>query len=464
MSKSVEITVSEDRMEAYLTIDAESEDFPSEQELYNEINAASVIYGIDKHVIRSILKKAKPVWNVSFAQGISTRDNEHEQLTWYIDLAEASKPRINADGSVDFKDLKRIEIVKKGQELVSQMPVKTERYIKTVTGEKRNLEESYLEVIKGDHIHISSDGLTLIADIDGCAFWKSGKLTVDNIYHIPGDISFATGNIDFIGTVLIDGDVRSGFRVKATGSIYINGSVEAAEIYSENGDIVIRSGILGKNRAKIRAGGNVNCRYIQDTTIVAKKDVVVEHYAFNSGISAGGRIFLIQNEGLIRGGKAFADKGMKAVEVGSPQAIPTNVGIRSTEYIQGDLKRVELEKIAQQLSEKLSLKIKKVEFLKLLEKRLKTLSKEKQASLSESIKEIEKIEKELKQIEEHKKEILEKYYQLQRQKAINVLETLHRGVTISIGDQQYYNNKKINGAKIYRKGNEIFIESYGEKV
>ena len=464
MSWSVEITLSEDRMEAYLTIHTDSEDFPSEQELYKEIKAASVVYGIDKNVIASVLKEAKPVWNVLFAQGINTRENERDNLTWFVDLAEASKPKIRADGYADFKEMKRIEIVKKGQELVSQLPISAERYIKTVTGEKHNLEQSYLEMIKGDHIHISGDGLTLIADIDGCAFWKSGKLTVDNIYHVPGDVSFATGNIDFAGTVLIDGDVRSGFRVKATGSIYINGNVEAAEVYSQSGDIVVRSGILGKNRAKIRAGGNVSCRYIQNTTVVAKKDVVIEHYAFNSGISAGGRIFLMQNEGLIRGGKAFAEKGMRAVEVGSKQATPTDIGITGTAYRQADLKRLELEKMTQKLTSKLALKVKKVEFLQLLEERLETLSEEKQISLSESIKEIEEIEKQLKQIEDQKNKMIENNQRLQRQKSIDVLETLHRGVTITIGDLQYHNPAMIKGAKIYRKGNEIFIENYGKKV
>jgi uncharacterized protein (DUF342 family) len=117
---------------------------------------------------------------------------------------------------------------------------------KTVTGEDVNDIDQWFRHFAGNNVNISEDGLTLSAAIEGCLFWKAGQLTVDVIYHISGDVDYSTGNVKFDGAILIDGDVRSGFRVDATGSIYINGSVEAAEVYSEKGDIVMLRGFSVK--------------------------------------------------------------------------------------------------------------------------------------------------------------------------------------------------------------------------
>jgi uncharacterized protein (DUF342 family) len=174
-------------------------------------------------------------------------------------------------------------------------------------------------------------------------FWKNGKLNVDVIYHIPVT-SIIVWAMSDRGAVLLDGRRSSGFRVDATGSIYINGSVEAAEVYSEKGDIVIASGILGKGRAKIITSGNLICRFLQDAQVGAKKDVIIEHYAINCSISAGGKVLLVQNEGLIRGGRAYAEGGMKAVEVGSQQSIPTDIGISGEDTLYLDAEKWQLEK------------------------------------------------------------------------------------------------------------------------
>ena len=65
----------------------------------------------------------------------------------------------------------------------------------------------------GNNITISEDKLSLIANIDGCLFIKSGVLHVDDVYQIRGDVDFHTGNIDFNGDVIIGGDVKSGFQI-----------------------------------------------------------------------------------------------------------------------------------------------------------------------------------------------------------------------------------------------------------
>ncbi len=460
----ISINISDNRQEARISINADEMNFPTKGEIYEAIRSSGVVHGIDHAVIRDILLNKYPVEDVVFASSIDSTQTVKDGLIWYIDLAEYQKPKITVEGKADFKHLRQIELVKKNQELISQVPQQSPQYCQLVTGEEKATDLNYFQEIKGKNIELSEDGLTLKAAIDGCAFWKAGKLNVDNIYHVAGDVDYRTGNITFNGTVLIDGDVRSGFQVNATGSIYINGNVEAADVFSENGDVVIKSGVLGKNRAKIQAGNNLHCRFLQDATVGVKNDVIIEHYAINSGISAGGKVFLIQNEGLIRGGKAFAHVGMKAIEVGSPQYIPTNIGISSTSNTADDIEQWNLDGLIKELKAKSSRILKKIEFLKLLEKRLNRLSIDKQEDLVRSIHEIEEIEERIKKIEEKKKIILKRSIKEEKDKTIMIEKTVHRGVKITIGNLQYINDKTIPGAKIYRRGDEIYIEKYGEKT
>jgi uncharacterized protein (DUF342 family) len=459
----VSIHISDNRRNARISIDADELNFPSKDEIYTAIEKAGIVAGIDDTVIRDILTNKYPVNDVIFASSENNKNVIRDNLVWYIDLADYQKPKITVEGKADFKHLNQIELVKKNQELVSQVPHGSPQHCRLVTGEEILSDHNYFQSIKGKNVELSEDGLTLTAAIDGCAFWKSGKLNVDNIYHVSGDVDYRTGNIKFNGTVLIDGDVRSGFQVSASGSIFINGNVEAAEVFSENGDVIIKSGVLGKNRAKIQAGNNLHCRFLQDATVGVKNDVIIEHYAINSGISAAGKVFLIQNEGLIRGGKAFARDGMSAVEVGSPQFIATNIGISGSSKADEELKEWNLDGLISELKTKSSRILKKVEFLRLLEKRFNHLSAEKQADLVQSLREIDEIEERIKKIEEKKNIILKKSDE-EDDRTIMIEKTIHKGVKITIGNLQYINDNAISGAKIYRRGDEIYIEKYGEKL
>ena len=44
---------------------------------------------------------------------------------------------------------------------------------------------------------------------------KDNKISVMALYEIPGDVNLSTGNLDFIGTIIVRGDVKDGFKVFA---------------------------------------------------------------------------------------------------------------------------------------------------------------------------------------------------------------------------------------------------------
>jgi len=74
---------------------------------------------------------------------------------------------------------------------------------------------------KGKNVEISEDGQSLIAGIDGQVNYIDGKVSVFANYEVPADVDNSTGNISFVGNVIIRGNVLSGFTVEAGGSVEV---------------------------------------------------------------------------------------------------------------------------------------------------------------------------------------------------------------------------------------------------
>jgi len=457
-TKPIEITLSEDKMDASISIYETPGGFPDEEQIYQAIQEAGIIFGINHEIIGNLVREQHYCKDVLFARGIRSFSRDEGELIWYTDISESARPTIDEFGKADFKHLKKLEFVKAGQELVSFLPSQNAQPGTTVTGENSYSMSDNLKQLSGKNIRLTDDGLSLTSTIDGYVYWKLGRLQVDNIYHITGDVDFSTGNVKFDGTILIDGDVRSGFRVDATESIYVRGNVEAAEIYSERGDIVVKLGILGRNRAKVLAGGSFYCRFLQDATVAAKKDIIVEHYAINSHVSAGGKVYLIQNEGLIRGGRTFADEGMRAIEIGSRQNIPTDIGISGFAYHQMDTRTFEIDRLIEETLAKLNMNTKRLEFLRLLRERLPELSETKQKELQEIEQQVLQYQEQIETLKIEKEQLMGQKEDPAHVKAIEVIDKIHRGVTITIGDQKYRTQQTLTNVRIYRQENRIVSE------
>jgi len=455
--KDIKITISEDKLEAKISIAEGEEEFPSGKEIYNTIRKAGVLYGENKQVITKIISDRHPVNEMIFATGKPPIKGENAKLVWYLNLSSSSKPMITAHGKADFKQIRQFTRVKKGQSIVSKLPPTDGEGGKNVMGETIFSAGEDIILPSGNNAIISADGLTLCSKIDGYVFLKSGKVHVDNVYHIKGDVDFSTGNVKFVGKILIEGDVRSGFRVEATDSIYIKGNVGASDIYSQRGDVIVQLGILGKGRAKILAGGGLRSGFIQDATVSVKKDVVIKHYLINSSIFSGEKVILLQNEGLIRGGKTFGDQGIEVLEVGSIKNIPTELGIGGDNYYKVDSEKLSIKEI-EDLELRLSLLNKKEEFLKLFRERVISLSAEKCKELEEIGEKIKNLKTHFQKFESQKKSVDVSINILDHDRSIKVRGKLYKGVTIAIGHAQYYVENVFQGVEIYRNGEEILIE------
>jgi uncharacterized protein (DUF342 family) len=152
------------------------------------------------------------------------------------------------------------------------------------------------------------------------------KVNVFPIYEVNGDVDYAIGNIDFIGSVVIRGSVLPGFKIRASGDIRITGGVEAAEIEAD-GSIEISAGIVGQNKARVKAGKNVKSSFIQDAIVEAAEDINVSQSIMHSSIRAGRKVNCRGSKGLIVGGIIQAGEQVTARTIGNSMATNTVIEV-----------------------------------------------------------------------------------------------------------------------------------------
>ncbi len=454
----IQVEISSNRLEARLTIEAVSSSFPVKEEILAALQDAGVTYGVIEQVIDQITDSQSPVYDKVVARG--TKPVGPIELIVRPGMSVKTVESINE--RVDFKSLEKFEKVTRNQKLVRRVPVEEQRSGQTVTGATIPNTTLLSEFPKGENTIVSEDGNYLLAKEDGYLFIEGDRISVSNVYHVKGDVNYATGNIHFSGRVIIDGDVRSGFRLEATDTIFIGGNVEASNVYSQNGDIVIEYGVVGKNRARILAGGSLKCGFVQEATIGVKKNIYITHYAINSTMTAGGMVVLQENEGTLRGGTTSADQGITARVIGSINGIETEVSISQYSVREDSTARWEMSRQRADILTRITTLEKRIKFLQVLGEKVGRLSDEKTAELSAAKVEIDEKRTQLNALEKEEVDLIRRARKENLSKEIRVLDTIYKNSKIDIGELTWFAESDLSQVKIYRFKDEILVESLRE--
>ena len=278
-----------------------------------------VVYGVLDTALQKLEDKPEYRTPVLVAEG-SKPQNGRDSYVQYNFETDKNRHQLReaADGRVNFKELGLIQNVVAGQPLARKLPPEPGQIGRTVTGKvipARNGRDVAAPL--GRNVHMGDDGTTLIADINGLVTFLAGKINVEEIFTVPGDVDLKTGNVMFLGTVIVMGNVQDGFSVKASGNIEVRGSVGKCEIVAE-GDIIIHQGVAGKGGGTINAGKNIWSKFIENATVEAGENVIVSDGLINTTIVANKKIICQGKRAAIVGGNCRACEEINAKTLGSP--------------------------------------------------------------------------------------------------------------------------------------------------
>lgn len=458
-SNPVEVRILNDGYKAGLFISKSVNPFPSVKQIYLAIENARVTYGIDDQAVDQLIKDSVKGNLVVFAKGKPPVDGGGARLIWNLGSENGVPPTDITDqlaGATVVTPL--FGRVSKGQQILSKMPASEGMDGITVFGESQANTGTDVDIPQGESTYLSSDGLTLLANNRGIASWSGGLISVSDVKHINGSIDAQTGDMKVEGAIHIEKDVRAGFRVEAVGDIYIGGNIEGSDVYSRSGNVVVRNGIIGQNRARVLAGRNIVAGFIQDSTVGAKQDVEVGRYIINSAITAGRHIIALSREGIIRGGTCFAGKKIEIRVGGSDGRISTELKVGFTPPESAMRAKAELHAEQRRNRMELAYIQKRLQFLTLLKEHSGNLAEDKELQLKE-LQQKEKVllnqQKIITDKESNMPEESQESTEINEVESIRIHDTIYPEVAIGVGNLGLINVKERTNIMFFRVGESM---------
>lgn len=349
------VSISGNELEAFLQVPAPEDDKDYTMgDLKNILSESGVCFGIIESALSDIVQKHLYNQPILAAKGIEPVDGIDGYYEYLFSSSLDKRPEIKANGSVDYWSVNNIQEVKKGQVIAIYHPPVQGKDGTGVKGGvvlgKRGKDQPLL---KGRGFERSADNRTYTAGIDGKIEMQGDRVVILAVHEVSGNADIISGNIDFHGDVVIHGNVESGISIKASGSITIDGTVEACTLAAGK-DIILRGGMLGGNKASVTTKGNIFAKFFENTSIEAEGNIQAD-VLLNCMVDCKGRIILNGHRASIIGGEVHAIQGVETFNIGNEAEVDTFIYAGAEEGIQARIAQLE-KKIAATRNE-----IKKVE-------------------------------------------------------------------------------------------------------
>jgi|GEM_PF-1194002 len=289
-----------------------------ESAIQRDLTAAGVVKGIDQDNLRKAAQGIKLARSEHIADYISPSMGDDARLKHLI--SHEVKPLLREDGTIDFREINLIKNVTNGEPLVRKIPptIGTPGYL--VTGReipgKRGADLS-LKRFAGEGTAISPDDPELIVAVRSGAYKQmtDGSVKILDLYEIKGGLDYSTGNIHSTSSVVVNGDVKSGFSIESSGDVLIRGLIENASVTTD-GHLNVKQGIT-QGFAPIIVGGSLNAMYIYNRPAIRAAEINVNEMISNSRLIVEGSVTAKK----IVGGEIIAKGDILVENAGSDRSI-----------------------------------------------------------------------------------------------------------------------------------------------
>ncbi|MHC6179268.1 DUF342 domain-containing protein [Clostridium sp. JNZ X4-2] len=217
------------------------------EEIKEELSNNKVVYGIIEENLKKVVEISEKLLVARGKEPVNGQDDLIEsKFKTFADLKE------DLGGNVDFKSIGAVNSVKKG-DIIAVRHEGTQgesgydvngRILKHKKGKRLKLKAGAGCTIKNEN--------TVEAAIDGKPSVKGNTFYVHQVHEISGDVDLSTGNIRFMGDIVIHGSVKEGMKVECGNDLVINKEVERASINAV-GNISVGGSVVA---SRICGGGN----------------------------------------------------------------------------------------------------------------------------------------------------------------------------------------------------------------
>ncbi|UCC78299.1 MAG: DUF342 domain-containing protein [Candidatus Zixiibacteriota bacterium] len=436
------LKISPDKMAAYLSIDpVEGEEVVTIKDVIGFLNQEKVIFGYNEDNIKTAIENKSRGQEILAAAGKNAVEGKDGYIKYFFDPDPSNAPKEREDGCLDFHRLNKIQNISVDEKLAELIPPVAGEDGMNVLGQPvKTGKVKSAKLLKGSNTRYNDDKTAIISEIDGVIILRSdGTIEVNPKCSIDGDIDHSTGDIEIKGDLLISGDVKSGFKVSASGNIKIGGTVEEATVKA-GGSVTIGGGFVGEGGGLIRAGGDVFVKFLNRQRIESGGNIEIYEEARGARLNTPGMLLVNKGKGILAGGEARAGTAIEVNTLGTPQNVDTMVIVADTS---GHIEKISTrQKEIEGINEKSEEISKKMTFL---------LRKKKKVGLNEQeeqlLRKLDKLSADIKlTIETLRKEIKEAEAAidgLKKSAYLKVARKTYPGVTIKLaGTAKYFENER----------------------
>ncbi|NDV28448.1 FapA family protein [Desulfovibrio sp. JC010] len=352
----------------------------------------------------------------------------------YTDL----KPVEKHDGSVDYYNMGYVQSVIVGQVLAQWEDPEEDG--SCALGQRQFTEK---ELPRGPNTKVNPDNTDqLIATRNGYVFYNEDDLiTVKELLNVRGDVNISTGNIFFVGDMVVHGAIKSGLDVKAN-NINVKGVIEQANVHAA-GFLKCDGGIKGNSKGFVEAKGTLRTSFCENVTLVSSGNIIIDKNCMHTTVYCEGKFAV---KGRFAGGKCYSDQVVFIGEQlggGLSAASQVIVGYNPLLLLQ-------IDKISNQIS--------------MLEEEISSLQKimaNGSTTTAEFTQKIEKSEMKIRFLKNKKRQLWGKIQQTERLESCRIMVQgiVKPGVEISIGQAYMQVDEPLENVFFYYDNNEIKVGS-----
>lgn len=328
--ESAQLEISSDKLEVLVKCDFSAELLGTEVETalkdeirasLNELGVSSAASDIDlTGWLHGVVKGERATEGWVLFRGTPATPPVDGRIEWAGNFFEKGFKVDEATGKTDYRSPLAETAVSEGKLLAELVPPQKGEPGIDVFGKKIDVKKPRAAKLNaGRNVRRTEDD-KYYAERDGRIAFTGGKLHVDDVYTVQGDISLETGNINHPGALIVNGDILEGALVEADGDIEVGGIVERCNIRTP-GNVTVRGGVIGDDSCALEIGGTLEAQFILDARVTAREGVAVAKEIVNSHVKTLGAV--VVSQGRIVGGSSEALGGIVVKEVGSEQGVKT---------------------------------------------------------------------------------------------------------------------------------------------
>ncbi len=408
---------------------------------------------------------------VQVAAGIATINGKDAEIVMHYqkEQKEAKEKKRNAskgDELFDYKEILELPNIESGSLIAEKTAPSKGEAGTTVRGGYVPPPVGLDTTLKiGNNVHLSADENQAYASCDGLVrLNRDGIISVDPIYVVNGDINIKTGNIHFLGSVIVRGNIEDGFTIEARGNIRVFGLVGKA-VLRAGGSIILHRGIAGKGSAEIISGENILARFIENSYVECTGILAVSDGLVNSTVRSQDSVLCRGKRANIIAGSIMARNYIDAKNIGSSS------GSRTTLEVGFDPKTIlrlrDLKQMKNQKSRELEAISLNLQTLVSMYKRMQTsgteIPAERTEQIQQQLQQKRVLDNEMRELDE---ELLALEHAIETEKVemplISVARKVNPGCRITIWNHMLNVRHEFNHISFYSADDAVQVKQYVE--